>query len=179
MSRKRRPMQTTRHTALLACILPLTLALVILLTACGATTTNGANVGGATTTSPTQTISSQTATPALRTCAGPPASVNSAGTPTVVIDESTPNHTASAHIGDLVQVRLPSSLVWSFSGATGNLTLMQPGNLQDTSLDVCFWNFHAASAGTTTLTFAGHVPCAPNTICSAAEIAQSFTVHVS
>ena len=161
-------------------VLTLVIALTLGLAACGASSSSSGGAGsasaGATATStPPRSIGGTT----VRPCVGPYASVTSGGTPNVVLDEQTPNGTASAHVGDLVQVRLHLSMSWRLTSSGAGLSLVQPGATQDTQLNVCFWNFRAASAGSATLVFTGHALCDPNTPCSMIVRNQTFTVNIA
>lgn len=156
------------------------------ITACGVSSSGGsggASTASATTPHTTPNTPGSTGTPgvhlAVRPCKGPYASVTEYGTPNVVIDQATPNDTASAHVGDLVQVRLPGSMAWSYASAGGNLALLQPADMQDSNLNVCFWNFHAQAAGAVMLEFTGRVICDPKSPCANLERLVRFTVHVS
>lgn len=158
----------------------LLLLLALMLAGCGAAGATGS--GGAAAATPTATH--HPAGTAVRPCPGPYGSASSVQpAPAVLLTGSTPNRSATAHAGDVVQVRLPSTSRWSYQSAhsstTPELTLLQPAGIQDITLNDCVWNFMAQSAGTATLDFEGmpncdvHVPCPQNIV----EL--SFTVTVS
>ncbi len=114
---------------------------------------------------------------AVRPCPGPYASVAQAGTPALVLTDAAPS--GGVHVGDLVQVRLPSTQHWTFDNHPGPLDLVQPAGAQDAQMNVCFWTFRARTTGSVTLYFTGTQPCeGPGTACSTATVPKSFTVSV-
>jgi hypothetical protein len=102
------------------------------------------------------------------------------GTPALVLTPQTPNQTGTAHAGDLVQVRLPSAVLWNLQSASTNIAMLQPAGFQDPQLNVCAWNFRAQSAGDAVLSFTGLPLCdQPGKPCPQFALAETFTVHVS
>lgn len=168
------------------------LALALLVTGCGVTTANGGELASST---PSATISA-TATPSpappsapttTRTSTGGssavacPDSSASPGNPALILTPTTPDRAGSAHVGDIVQVRLPTSSKWSYSPAqsSGALSPTQPSGVLIHSLDSCVWSFKAVADGTQTLAFTGQPICKPGQPCPDYRIAMTFTVTVS
>lgn len=171
---------------------PLTLALGLLVAGCGVTTANGGESASRT---PSATISATaTASPAppsvptpTRTGAGGasavacPDSSDSPGNPSLILTPTTPNRAGSAHVGDMVQVRLPTSSKWSYGQAqsSGALSPTQPSGVLIHSLNSCVWSFKAIADGTQTLSFTGQAICKPGQPCADYRIAMTFSVSVS
>lgn len=155
-------------------------ALVALLTlaGCGITTTaSGGAAGSAPNASATATASAAASSRASA-CPGPAGSVNDAGVPALVLTPQTANHTGSARVGALVQVRLPDVSHWDYRG-TGGLTPLAPAGVHDASVGVCVWNFRPASAGTVRLSFARSAICHPSTPCPMYMQQVSFALNVT
>ncbi len=146
-----------RYRAMCFCVV---LALALIVAGCGVTTANG---GEASTGTPSPTINA-TATPSL---APPPASTatrtptggssavacpessQGPGNPTLILTPTTPDRAGSAHVGDIVQVRLPTTSKWSYAPAqsSGALSPTQPSGVLIHSLNACVWTFKAVAAG--------------------------------
>ena len=172
--------------------LTLTLTLGLLVAGCGVTTANGGESASGT---PSATISATaTSSPAppsaptpTRTATGGnsavacPDSSDGPGNPALILTPNTPDRAGSAHVGDVVQVRLPTSSKWSYAPAqsTGALSPTQPSGVLIHSLNSCVWSFKAAADGTQTLSFTGQAICMAGQPCADYRIALSFTVTVS
>lgn len=183
---------TSRRLAPLS-VLALVLALAV--AGCGAAGTvgasggSGAPGGGAASSTPTPKASVNPGGPnktSVRPCLGPFGSVSDVRPqPAVVLTPATPpDHTATAHIGDVIQVRLPTTRSWRYlnntSDSSGAVALLQPAGVQDGTLGVCVWNFKALSAGTAALSFAGAPLCdQPGAVCPQNILALDFTITVS
>lgn len=170
------------------------LALATLLAAlagCGVTTGPGGEQGVSTSPSPTGTTAASSPTATTRPTATKTATSSSAtpcpasdqdpGNPALILTPTTPNRSGSAHVGDMVQVRLPTTTKWSFTSAqpTGTLTATQPSGVLIHSVNACVWSFQAAAAGTATLSFIGQAICEPGKPCPNYRLAMNFTVTVS
>ncbi len=167
--------------------------LATLLTGCGVTTVTSigggstpGTTGGQTSVTPTATkpAPGTAATPGprelvARPCPGPYGSVTEAGTPNVVLTGYNPQGTAQAHIGDLVQVRLPISMRWTMGPAPTGMVVISPVGIQDATLNVCAWTFRAQSAGTSILTFTGMNLCDPHAPCAQLAVNVTYAVAVS
>lgn len=167
---RRRPPRAM--TALAACGLLALLALA----GCGVTTTNGA-AGSAPNTTATATASALASSRA-GACPGPAGSVNDAGVPALVLTPQTANHSGSAHVGALVQVRLPDASHWDYL-STARLAPLTPAGVHDATVGVCVWNFRPASAGTVKLSFARSAICHPGTPCPMYMQQVSFALDVA
>jgi hypothetical protein len=110
-----------------------------------------------------------------------PDSSDGPGNPTLILTPTTPDRAGSAHVGDVVQVRLPTSSKWSYSPAqsSGALSPTQPSGVLIRSLNSCVWSFKAVAAGTQTLPFSGQAICNPGQPCPNYRIAMTFSVTVS
>lgn len=168
------------------------LALALFVAGCGVTTATGGELASGTpsaTTSATATASPAppSAPAATRTPSGGnsavacPDSSNGPGSPTLILTPTTPNRTGSAHVGDIVQVRLPTTSKWSFAPAqsAGALSLTQPSGVLIHSLNACVWTFKALATGTQTLPFTGQAICKAGQPCADYRIAMTFSVTVS
>jgi len=184
-----------RYRALrIGVVLVLVLALALIVAGCGVTTANGGELASGT---PSATVSA-TATPspappsaptATRTAAGGPGasavacpeSNQGPGQPTLILTPATPDRAGSAHVGDIVQVRLPTTSKWTYVPAqsTGALSPTQPSGVLIRSLNACVWSFKAGAAGTQTLPFSGQAICKPGQPCANYRIAMMFSVTVS
>jgi hypothetical protein len=110
-----------------------------------------------------------------------PASSDGPGSPTLILTPTTPDRAGSAHVGDIVQVRLPTTSKWTYAPAqsAGALSLTQPSGVLIHSLNACVWTFKAVAAGTQTLPFTGQAICKPGQPCADYRIAMTFSVAVS
>lgn len=168
-------------------------ALLAMLAGCGVTTGAGGEQGASEAPSPTGTTQSAEVSPtatsrpaatktATASSAMPcPASDQEAGNPALILTPTTPNRSGAAHIGDIVQVRLPTTTKWSFTSAqpAGALTATQPSGVLIHAVNACVWSFQAAAAGTATLSFIGQAICEPGKPCPNYRLAMNFTVTVS
>ncbi|HEX5159163.1 MAG TPA: hypothetical protein VFW17_18285 [Ktedonobacterales bacterium] len=168
------------------------LALTLLVAGCGVMTANHGELASGT---PSATISATaTLSPAppsaptpTRTSSGGssavacPDSSDSPGNPALILTPTTPDRAGSAHVGDMAQVRLPTSSKWSYAPAqsSGALSPTQPSGVLIHSLNSCVWSFKAIAAGTQTLSFTGQAICEPGQPCADYRIAMTFTVTVS
>lgn len=156
------------------------LALLALVVAgCGTTTTTSLGSSSTATATPTRHIGGGLT---VRPCPGPYGSAQTPSENVVILTPSMPNRTASAHVGQTVEVQLPSNKLWRYSAtshAAPSLTLDQPAGVEDGQHDLCIWNFTAQSPGTATLMFTGSPLCEPNMACPAIILAVSFTVTVA
>ena len=126
------------------------------------------------TTAPTRTAISASATPC-------PATDQSAGNPALILTPTTPDRSGSAHIGDLAQVRLPTTTKWTFqsSAPVGTLAVAQPSGVLIHAVNACVWSFQATAAGTTSVSFIGQPLCEPGKPCPNYRIAMTFTITIS
>lgn len=172
-----------RHSRLASPALLGILALAV--AGCGATTTPG----GALRPSPTRT--EQPGPPggglAVRPCPGGAASAAETANGAIILTESTPaaatpalqpEHEASAHVGDRIQIRLTTSVHWQLREATGGVSPLAPQGGADAALGVCFWNFKAAAAGDATISFTGTAICDTGGPCPLWARDETFVVHI-
>ena len=161
----------------LACGVALTL-LALFVAGCGTTTTSLGSSSTATAT-PTRHLGGGLT---VRPCPGPFGSAMTPGNNVVILTGTTANRTASAHVGQTVEVQLPTSKLWHYDAsrsASAPLSLVQPAGVEDGQLDLCIWNFTAQAPGTATLAFTGSPLCEPNVPCPAIVLALTFTVNVA
>ena len=156
-------------TTLAACAL----VALLVLAGCGITTTSGA-----TSAPPSAAGASATATSHANPCPGPAGSVNDAGTAALVLTPQTANRSGSAHVGALVQVRLPDTSHWDYL-STSSLAPLSPAGLHDATVGVCVWNFRPRSAGSVRLSFARSAICHPGTPCPLYLQQVGFTLQVT
>jgi hypothetical protein len=131
----------------------------------------------------TQVHSAGTTTPypqgglGTRPCPGIIAGVNDAGTPNVVLTPQNAHQSASATVGDLVQVRLPATMHWSLQSTPAGLVVVQAG-VQDPSLNMCAWTFRAVVPATATLNFTATAICERAVPCAQLALAMTFDVVI-
>ncbi len=103
------------------------------------------------------------------------------GNPTYVLTAATSGRTVTAHVGDTIQVRLPSSSRWSLQAAPSSAVLaaVAPSAMYVPSLNACVWTFQAKASGSATLNYGGAPICKPGQACAAYRIAMDFSVKVA
>lgn len=156
-----------------------TVACVLLVAVCigglaGCGASSGANGGGGV---------SSTAMPPTRTavkgCPGGAGGAPDAGTPALVLTIKDAGHESKAHVGDVIQVRLPATQRWAMDkGGAGILEMLQPAGYWDVTASACIWNFRAAKVGATTVSFVGTALCEPKEPCPAYAVYEGFQVTV-
>lgn len=163
--------------------------LTFVLAACGASgsgsSSNGSQSGQTPTASSTPTAAS--------TPAGTPTTIASSGTPegcpSRVVVNTTPapaqvvvttrTAQATAHPGDIVELRLPFGQKWSNPRMTqSNLTMQQPGGYASQTDKACVWRFVAKSAGTEQLSFTQQPICRAGMACPMHIAIITFTITV-
>jgi hypothetical protein len=149
----------------------LMVALGLALAGCGYITTTSTSDGGGSTGPITGTT--------VRPCVGPPAGVGVEGQPALTLTDATPNRAGTAHVGDLIQVRLSANFHWGLDDTPAGLAPTQYIGSLDQARQLCFWNFRAQSAGTTTIKFTGTPICESGSACPAIARLETFTVRVS
>lgn len=126
---------------------------------------------------------SSTATPTTKTgvkgCPGGTGGAVDVGTPTLVLTIKDADHESKAHVGDVIQVRLPATQRWAMEkGGAGILEMLQPAGYWDVTASACIWNFRAAKVGATTVSFVGTALCDPKEPCPKYAIYEGFQVTV-
>ncbi|HEV8191836.1 MAG TPA: hypothetical protein VGP82_10185 [Ktedonobacterales bacterium] len=169
------------------------LALALLVAGCGASTLTPGSTSAATQTTSTTPEPGANATATAQASQSPASVANATscspsnqqtidvGNPRFVLAATTPGRTVTVHVGDIVQVRLPSTSRWSFQAVQGAaaLTSIAPSGMYAPALKACVWTFQATSAGAETLRYAGAPICKPGQPCAAYRIAMDFSVNVS
>ncbi|HET9109822.1 MAG TPA: hypothetical protein VFN78_03245 [Ktedonobacterales bacterium] len=155
-----------------------TLLATMALGACGASPQSQAKQGA---TSPTATtggvIPGGGGGMAVRPCPGAVSDATQAGSIALIL---TPGKTSgSLHVGELAQVRLPTSDHWTLLSQPTLMASVATAGGQDNALNACFWTFRAQSAGSETLKFSGMAPCEQPGACSTAVSEQDFTITIS
>ncbi len=78
----------------------------------------------------------------------------------VTIRDTDINSTVTAHVGDIIEVRLPFGQKWTGpSSLPSNLQQQQPAGYAWTSDNVCIWRFTAQSVGRAQLDFHSQALC--------------------
>ncbi len=125
-----------------------------------------------------------------RPCSGPDGSVSDVGKVDLVLTTTSPRATGTpgaggfspiegnAHVGDVIQIQLPTTNQWNLSMVTGTLRLLSPAAVLDKHASACFWNFTATTTGDTRLDFVGGALCEIGQACPAYARLESFLVHV-
>lgn len=179
-----RPFRAARHHAprMPASVPPLLLlaavAAVAFLAGCGqsSVTAGAPGAGAPTATSSTPLIPGGTS---IRPCPGPTGSASTAGTPTLVFKGGASDASGAAHVGDLIQVRLPVTQHWQLQKASASAVIVGQGGVQDGALNACVWSFRATAAGQITLSFVGTALCdQPGVPCPQYARLATYTVTV-
>lgn len=99
--------------------------------------------------------------------------------PALVLTIKDASHESRAHVGEVIQVRLPATQRWTLGkGGEGGLMLLQPAGYWDERLSTCVWNFKADKAGATTVRFVGTAICEPEQMCPAYAVDEEFSIAV-
>ncbi len=160
-----------RRSFFLAGVLVTVLAFV--LAACGANTSTGSGTGSSGPSKTPTASASQTGCPSTTAMNTAPAPAN------VVLKASNNNSTASAKVGDVIEIDLPFGQAWSGPVTSqGELTLQQPAGFALTPSKVCVWRFTAQSAGTTQLEFYGKAICQKGQACPQYIMRLPYTIVI-
>lgn len=156
--------------------------LALAVTGCGAPgSASGAGQGaGSPQSSPSSTQEPHNLSGA-KACPGGVGTATAAGTPSLILQGVAATSQARAgtvQTGELVQVRLPTTMRWTLSGSAATAGMLQPAGFADATLSVCVWNFRPLIPGIFTLTFAGAPICSPGAPCPQYELDVNFTVTV-
>lgn len=156
----------------------LSLALMALLAACGATSS--------TQTFPTATdIPATPGTAQLNGCPAQQAPATAKTADVVIQGNAAPTQAdpqpVTAKSGQTVEIDLPATYRWALvqDGDSTLLTAPDTNGWFDTSGKGCIWQFTATKAGSSTLTFAGAQVCSSASKCPNLTTNQSFAVTVS
>ncbi|MGZ3583812.1 MAG: hypothetical protein ACXVCX_02140 [Ktedonobacterales bacterium] len=99
--------------------------------------------------------------------------------PAHVLTMKDAGHVSEAHVGDVVQVRLPSAQRWRFANdGAGTLELLQPAGYGDVKAGACVWNFRATKVGATAVSFGGMAICEPGRLCPQYVVDEEFRITV-
>lgn len=155
----------------------LSLVLLALLTACGASTSGSAQSFPTATNIPT--------TPGTATLNGCPEQQQpiTATIPEVVVHSTTVQgltQTVAAKVGQTIEIELPATFRWALISQDAESILTAPatnGWFEATQGD-CIWQFTATKAGSATLKFAGGQVCSSASKCSDIATEKAFTVAV-
>ena len=163
------------------------------LAGCGVTTTTGVGGGGGLANSSTPNPGGPRVpgqdTPVggaingttVRPCTG--ASVAPAKTPNIVLTVKNSHQTTKAHVGDVIEIALPSGMNWNAPGMGPNspnstLTPLQPQGGMDEQSQTCRWVYEAHAKGTVTLAYTGVLRCESGMGCPAIAEDEAFTIQV-
>ena len=163
-----------KQPRLVVALAPLMVLCLFILAGCGYSNSNQGSTttgnGGASTGKP---VATATTAPPQSTAGG-----NAQGCPDNTVYTTDPvkanvsvipasaNETIQAHVGDVVEIRLPFGKRWTGpTSSQGNLTLQQPAGYGVKSDNTCVWRFTAHSAGTTSLQFISRALCKPHQMC--------------
>jgi len=139
----------------------------LVLAGCGAVGSVGGGGGrstGSVTPSPT----------APAPCAG------SAGDPTppdVTLGVADENHTTSAPVGAVVEIRLDGQHLWRAGSVTPTDALTPIGPQGALEQGACVWEFQVAQHGDAVVTFIGTALCPPNAMCPQYAMLARFTIR--
>ena len=154
------------------------LALTCIVAACGTNTGTGTNTGsGGSSPNP-----SPTAVKGYGTAQGCPSDFVVSTAPSaanVIVKPSQTNSPITAHVGDVIEIRLPFGQRWTGPTASkGGLEIQQPAGYAWKTDNVCIWRFTAKTAGTTNLEFQEQALCKKGQLCPMyiAEVPFAITV---
>ncbi|WIG58463.1 MAG: hypothetical protein OJF49_001209 [Ktedonobacterales bacterium] len=150
-------------------------ALLFALAGCGVTNASSGRVassGSATATVQQGVIKGTT----VRPCPGPAGSAGDVGTPALVLGPGKVN--GSAHVGDLIQLQLPTTQHWMPGTVSASLETLEPAGIQDDQHGICVWNYRALSAGTASINFTATARCEPPLMCPQYVAETLFTVQI-
>ncbi len=155
-------------------LLPLTIVLALVFTACGTnpgSTTSGSgagNTGKSPTTAPTAGHPTSADGCPAGVVPNPPQ-----GTPNVIVQPHGGNATVTAQNGDVIEIRMPFGQQWSGpSTSQGVLQLQHPFGYASTSNKACIWRFVATGTGTQQLNFFA------KPICNKGGMCPMYIMHV-
>jgi hypothetical protein len=158
---------------------------LMLLTLAGIVAACGSNAGSGTTTGGTGSSPvnpSPTAVKGYGTAQGCPSDMVVSTAPSaanVVVQSSQKNATITAHVGDVVEIRLPFGQRWTGPTVSqGNLTIQQPSGYAWKTDKVCVWRFTAKAVGTTSLDFHQQALCKPGQLCPMYIAEFPFVINV-
>ncbi len=144
------------------------IGLLFVLSACGRTESGGTGATTAPTAAPTPTASvvkdygKAHGCPSDAVVTTAPAKANV----TIVSPSPTNEKEAMAHVGDVIEVRLPFGSQWSGpTSSQGVLELQQPAGYAWPTDQVCVWRFVAKQTGSTNLTFSARALCKSGSMC--------------
>lgn len=138
-------------------VIPLILALVFLLAACG-NATSGSNPSGTPTTVKGYGTSHGCPSDAVVSTTPPAANV------TVHMSQS--HTTINAQKGNIVEFDLPFGEHWAGpTGSVGALELQSPPGYANTASKMCVWRFSVQGTGTTLVNFYGRAICNTGQLC--------------
>ncbi len=155
------------------------LALAFALSACGAGSTNSGSSGGSTGSTPT---AAPTPVKGYGTSHGCPSDMVVSATPAkanVVIKPANTSNTITAHVGDVIEVRLPFGHKWGGPNSSpSNLQLQSPAGYAWTAESVCVWRFKATGSGSTQIDFSSQPLCKAGQMCPMYILELSFKVNI-
>jgi len=97
----------------------------------------------------------------------------------VLIKPANANSTITAHVGDVVEVRLPFGHKWGGPNtAVSNLQLQSPAGYAWIADSVCVWRFNATGTGSTVLNFSSQPLCKAGQMCPMYILELAFKVNV-
>ncbi len=167
--------QTFAYISLLAL-----LALALVLSACGASQTGGTGSAGNTPT-PAPTAA-PTAVKGYGTSHGCPSDMVVSNAPTaanVVIRPANSTGTVTAHVGNVIEVRLPFGHKWGGPNSSpSNLQLQSPSGYASSADSACVWRFTATETGSTVINFISQPLCKAGQMCPMYILRIAFNVDV-
>lgn len=155
--------------------------LLFVLSACGRTESGGTGATTAPTAAPTPTMGVVKDYGKAHGC---PSDVVVTTAPTkanvtIVSPSPTNEGEAAAHVGDIIEVRVPFGSQWSGpTTSQGGLELQQPAGYAWPADQVCVWRFVAKKTGETNLSFSARALCKRGSMCPMYIRAMPLTVTV-
>src|SRR5579859_2561786 len=156
--------------------------LLLVLAACGPntpSTTTGSGSGNTTHPTPTPTPTTTRGYGSMHGCPSDAVVSSAPKHADVIIRNTDINATVSAHIGNIIEVRLPFGHKWSGPvSIPSNLQQEQPAVYAFTPDNVCAWRFAAQNAGITQLDFYMQALCSNGQMCPEFVANIPFTIDI-
>ena len=156
------------------------LALAFVLSACGAASQTGSGSSGSTPTAAPATA--PTAVKGYGTSHGCPSDMVVSSAPSqanVLIKPANSQSTVTAHVGDVIEVRLPFGHKWGGPNSSpSNLQMQSPSGYAWTADNACIWRFTATGTGNTVINFISQPLCKAGQMCPMYILEVPFKVDV-
>jgi hypothetical protein len=157
--------------------------LLLVLSSCGsgsAETTKGSSSGNTTgTPTPNATTTTTKADGSVHGCPSNTVVSTTSKQANVTIQSTNINSTVTAHVGDIIEIRLPFGQKWAGPAVIPtNLQQQQPTGYALPSSNVCVWRFIARSTGMANLEFHNQPLCIKGRACAMFIMVDPISIDV-